>query len=86
MRGRSLTILLAATVVVAWGYVGFQLWWRDGTCYDIQGDPDTIVRCDAYTRHIHAATGVALIISGAVVVLLLGVLVVALIRRQGLRA
>ena len=45
--------------VGAWGYVGWQRFAQAGTCYDIQGDPDTVRKCDAYAAHVSAGTLVA---------------------------
>jgi hypothetical protein len=81
MRGRlllPLTVALAAGVAGAWGYVAFQHFARYETCYDIQGDPDTVRVCDAYTRHVAAGSHVAVAVSAASFVLLLSVLVVSL--------
>jgi hypothetical protein len=81
MRGRhllALTVVLAAAVVGAWGYVAFEQLLRYGTCYDIQGDPDTVRACDAYARHITVALEVAVVMSGASFAILLSFLVVFL--------
>jgi len=81
MRGRlllTLTVVLAAAVVGAWGYVAFQQFFKYGTCYDIQGDPDTVRACDANAQHITAGSEVAVVISGASFAILLSVLVVFL--------
>jgi len=73
MRRRALltlTVVTAAAVVGTWGYVAVQLLLKSGTCYDIQDDPDTVRACDAYARHIVAASGTAVVMSVALAILL----------------
>ena len=65
--GRRWGLLIAVLSGAAWGslgYVGFEWLMRSGTCYDIQGDPDTQRACDAYSARI--ATGSRVVLAVAV--------------------
>jgi hypothetical protein len=56
---------VAALVVAvgAWVYVGWERFAEYGTCYDIQGDPDTVQKCDAYAANIATGTVIAFLVS-----------------------
>ena len=74
-RWGLLTTALIGGAVGSVGYVGFQRLMRWGTCYDIQGDPDTQRACDDYTAKIAGGSWVVLAVAAlsAVVMVPIGV-------------
>lgn len=74
-RWGLLTAVLTGGIWGPLGYAVFERFLRWGTCYDIQGDPDTQQACDTYTAKIAASSGIVLVVAvlSAVVMVPVGV-------------